>query len=169
MADKQTVSDALRRIASLKGLIGEHRKRAAASVTYEESAKPSFDFEETAAKANAARDELVALQTAVQLANAKAEIEWHGKTMAVMHAVRLREEYKSEIAWYKELHCLAQAVVTTEEFSYDDDGKRVRVAKKNNCALPDGKRAETVDRLQGEHDKINMLIEKSNGRTEIAL
>ena len=169
MADRITVSDALRKISTLKGLIGEHRKRAASSVTFVEPAKPSFDFETTVAKANKARDELVTLQTAVQLANSKAEIEWSGKKMPVTLAVRVREECKSEIAWYRELHCLAQATVQTDEFSYDDEAKRVRVPKTHRCVLPEGKRAEIVDRLQGEHDQLNALIEKSNGRTEIDL
>jgi hypothetical protein len=172
MADNiKTVSDALRRGATLKGLIGEHRKRAAASVVYTDPAKPAFEFEPTAAKANRARDELVRLQAAVQLANSKVEIEWKGKKISVALAVRIREECKSEIKWYRELegHCLAQETLKADEFSYDDDGKRVRVEKTQHCVLIESKRADMVDRLQGEHDELNALIEKSNGHTEIAL
>lgn len=174
MAETMMVADALRRIGTLKGQMGEQRKRAEASVMWTgtkegEEDKPAFELKNCMEKTVGVRQELVRLQAAVHHANVGVKIDWDGRTITVDEAVRWREEYKSEIKWLKDLVVQAQSKITREEFGYDDDGKRVRVAKVHHCALPEAERARLVDEAQDRHDRINLLIEKSNRKTEIAV
>ena len=174
MAETMTVADALRHIATLKGQMGEQRKRAEASVMWTETKevgeeKPAFELKACMEKSVVVREQLVRLQAAVHHANVGAKIDWDGRSMTVDEAVRWREECKSEIKWLKDLTVQAQSKITREEFGYDDDGKRVRVVKIHHCALPEAERARLVDEAQARHDRINMLIEKSNRKTEIAV
>jgi hypothetical protein len=169
MADEMMVYEALRRIGALKGKIGELRRRAAASVTYEEKKEPAFDTRKCMADADTARGELIRLQAGVHQANARATIKWQDREMTVDEAVRWREEYTSEIAWLNTLThmLLAKDSIEDEAFAIDDENKRKRVTKIRKCTLPEAEHAKLKDQVQEMHDQINMLIEKSNRQTPV--
>jgi len=174
MAETMTVDDALRRIAALKGQLGEQRRRGEASVSWTGTPdgaedKPAFDLKACIEKANGVRQELVTLQAAVHVANSVAKIDHNGRMITVGEAVRWCEEYKSEIKWLKGLDSQAQQKTGREEFGYDDEGKRVRVVKMHYCALPQAERAAAVDAVQEKLDRLNLLINKSNRKTEVTV
>lgn len=163
------VYDALRIIGSLKGKLAEYRRRAAQSVTYFEAKKPAFDALACMQKANEVREELVKLQAALHHANATAHIVWDDRKITVDEAIRRREEFKSEIAFLGSLGILSQSRETHEEFAIDDDHKRRRIEKVRVCALPEAEHALRKDAVQSAHDRINMLIERSNRATPVHL
>lgn len=89
------VADALRRIGTLKGQMGEQRKRAEASVMWTgtkegEEDKPAFELKNCMEKTVGVRQELVRLQAAVHHANVGVKIDWDGRTITVDEAVRWR-------------------------------------------------------------------------------
>lgn len=117
MENRMTCSQALRRISVIKKTIHDNRDRASRSVVHLLQNEPAFVFSECATAANTAVKELVTLQTALALANAKAEVEWQGAKVSLGYAVRLLSEVKSELTWYKNLVVRDQD--STEETKFD--------------------------------------------------
>jgi len=166
-------AQALRQISKLKGRLKEQLERASGAVTHGETQAMAYGFESCREEASATRAELLKLQTALAVSNARAHVEWtdsRGKTgrLALAFAVRLLAEMKSEIAWLKTLRVLPQEKV--ESVSREHDGEKfVRVVSTSVCHLPEAKRNAAVDALQDDFDRLNDAVNQTNGQTEIAL
>ena len=164
---EQTISQALRRIKKIKGQLAEHRTHAEAAVTHLAAHKPAFAFGATRELANAAVTELLALQTAVAVANATTLIEVDGRKVPLAFAVRALREMTSEIAWLRGLNVRTQETTVEQERSYLDDGKIGLVSKEWTCHLPEAKRVELANAAQDRFDKLNDLVETVNHKTHV--
>lgn len=162
-----TISQGLRQASKLKGQLAELQTRASAAVTYKASAKPAFDFGATVEKLESVRAELTQLETRIALANAKATVTFDGAEMPLTQAVRTLQELKGTIAWIKTVPSRAQAETTEEEWTYDDDMKRVKTVVTWKCDLPEAARAERAEALQAKFDALNDLVEQVNHVTTI--
>lgn len=169
---EMTVSQALRRMKKLKGQVAEHLERATRAVSWAEKSPPAFEFSKCMEEAEAVRDELVALDTAVAVANATTELEFEGARMPLVRAVKLLQELKGQIAWAKALAVQPQADFVVESTEYAEVGgdyKHVRVERKHKCALPEAKRAELASSLQDRFDRLNDAVETKNHRTAVSV
>jgi len=159
-----TISQALRRIKKLKGQLGEHRARAQTAVTHLIDQEPAYLFVTSREQATGVLEELLKLQTATAIANAKTAIEWEGKSVPLALAVRTLRELAAEIDWVKKLPVKAQD--KTVEHERDHDGEKwVNTAKQFICHLPEAKRAELASELQERFDKLNDIVETTNHKT----
>jgi len=161
-----TISQALRNAARLKGKLAEYRTRAAASVTYREDSKPAYDFTSMVAKAESAKNELVALESRVAITNALTHVEHGGKQITLVQAVKILQELKGELAWLKTLPVRAAGTTQENEVVYMDD-EHVTQKVPMVCDLPEAQRADRVDEVQAAFDALNDLVEKKNHETPL--
>lgn len=164
-----TISQALRRIKKLKGQLAEHLSRAQAGVSFRSDALPAFSFSGSIEKADAARRELVHLESQLARTNASALVETDGDRITLAYAVRQLQELKSQIAWYRALPVRAHEDTSEESWSYNDDGKHVRTQVAWKCSLPEERRAAVVDGLQEQFDRLNDAVERANHATVLVV
>jgi hypothetical protein len=171
---KMNVSQALRAVSELKNRVKKHREHAQASVTHDTLTQPAFDFDEEMRGSLAATERLLALQTAIALANATAKVWWRGKTISVAHAVRQLEEWKGQLKWLDEIEgsLLDRAEVTSiryETREVNGDYKSVSVPVVNVCKLPKAERYKLHETLQADFRELNDIVETSNHVTPIVV
>lgn len=165
---EMTISQALRRMSKLKGRLGEERQRAAGCVTHLADQKPAYEFAPSLEKTTATLTELLQIQTAIALSNAKLTVDWEGKVVPLAWAVRALREMAAEIDWTKKLSVRAQP--TTVEQERDHDGEKyVTISKTHTCHLPTAARDEKQAALQDRFDKLNDIVNTSNGKNTISL
>lgn len=163
-----TISQALRKISKLKGVLKEQLDRAERAVTYVSTDAPAFMFTESWEAAEAARAELIALETALRVTNAGTTFDFQGKGITLSEATCRLQECKGKITWLKALRSRAQASRTEVEHVavlYSD--KLVEKSVTTVCALPEGKRAEWVKAEQDFFDALNDAVEAVNHRTAL--
>lgn len=165
--EKLTVSQALRRIAKLKGQIGELRTRAASSVSYKSADKPAFDFKDCIKNIAATQTELVDLQAKIAVANAKTSLTLGNQTVTLTEAIIQLQSMKGDIVWLKSLASRAQAETEEREMDYNEAGQRVYTAIKWTCDLPEAERAGAVETVQKRFDELNDEVERLNHITQI--
>jgi hypothetical protein len=165
--EKMTVSQALRRIAKLKGQISELRTRAAASVSYKSADKPAFDFKECIRSIAQIQTELVDLQTRIAVANATTILTMGEETVTMTEAIISLQSMKGDIVWVKSLASRAQAETEERDYDFDDDGKRKYIPVKWTCDLPEAERANSVEAIQKRFDTLNDEVERMNHITQI--
>jgi len=161
-----TISQGLRRISKLKGQLSELQNRASAAVTHLADQEPAFAFSASMEQIAKVRTELLALQTAVAIANATTTIVWDGNGMTLALARRTLDELRGEIAWLQKLPVKAHEknVVATR----DHDGEKyITVTQTFTCHLPEAKRADRVQALQDRFDKLNDIVETTNHKTTL--
>jgi hypothetical protein len=168
MSDKMTVSQALRRIAKLKGQIGEYRNRAYAGVSYKQDAKPAFQFQDCINKMVAAQKELLDLQTKIAIANSNTNVAASKYTITLTEAIIKLQQMKGDIVWLKTLAVRPQAETEEKEWGYDEDmSKRMITFVKWICDLPESQRADMIDEVQKQFDELNDAVERMNHITLI--
>lgn len=164
---EMTLSQALRHAKKLKGQLAEVTGRAKAGVSYKDSQKPAFEFKASMEKASALRKDLLEMTTRIRVTNAVTTLEFGGRTIHMSEAVAKLEDLKGEIAWVKELPVKAQASVEESEYDYNDAGQRVMVKTRWTCELPEAQRADVVEKLQEEFDRLNDAVERVNHVTPL--
>lgn len=162
MSEKLTISQCLRQTKKIKRQLADLLSRAQASVSHRTDSPPAFSFENSVAKADALRAELIQLESCLALTNSKTTFDLSGKVVTLAYAVRSLQELKGRISWYKSLGVRAQETTVEQDWSFDDDMKRVQVKTEWKCHLPEVAKAEIIDSLQGEFDKINDAVEHMN-------
>jgi hypothetical protein len=165
--EKMTVSQALRRIAKLKGQISELRTRAAAGVSYKSADKPAFDFKECVKSIAKTQTELVDLQTRIAVANANTTLTFGDQTLSLTEAIIQLQSMKGDIVWLKSLASRAQSETEERDYDFDDDGKRKYIPVKWTCDLPEADRAGAVDVAQKKFDELNDEVERMNHTTQV--
>jgi hypothetical protein len=167
--DAMTISQALRKISKLKGTLKEQLERAQSSVVYTTDNAPAFSFTSSWEQAEAARDALIALETALRVTNAVTKFDFKGKPMTLSEATCRLQEIKGTISWVKGLRTQAQAERTEKEYvsiTYNSD-KAIEKITVTKCDLPEAKRAEWVKREQDQFDALNDAVEAVNHRTTL--
>lgn len=161
-----TISQALRKISKLKGTLKEQLDRASSSVLFEET--PAFPFMGSWEQAEAARAELIKLETALRITNAMTKFDFKGRPITLAEATCMLQEIKGKIAWLRLLPSQAQAERSVVNIEWDDTvTKQVKVMKKFTCELPEAKRADWVKREQDLFDALNDAVEAVNHRTPL--
>jgi hypothetical protein len=166
---KMNIAQALRRIKKLKGRMGELSARAAASVSYDVTRKPAFDFRKTRDEVAVIREELVTLEASVARANAGAEIECDDKRLTLAEAIRRLQECKAEMAWLGQLG-LRSGIERRQERDYDEaTGRSVLVKHETEYAadLSEVERAAEIETLRGRFERLNDAVEAANHRTPV--
>ena len=166
---KMNIAQALRRIKKLKGRMGELTARAAASVSYDVSKKPAFDFKATRGEIATIREELVTLEASVARANAGAEIECDGRAMTVAEAIRRLQECKAEMAWLGQLSLRSGTERRTERDYDESSGRTVLVKHETEYAadLSEVDRAAEIETLRGRFERLNDAVESANHRVAV--
>lgn len=162
---EMTISQALRRIKKLKGQLADHLARAQAGVSFRVDSPPAFAFAASVERANAVRDELLGLESRLAVTNANTSFDFDGRKVSLASAVRLLQELKGQIAWYKALPVRAREDTSEESWSYNDEGKHVRTQIAWKCSLPEEKRAAVSEGLQDHFDRLNDAVERANHST----
>jgi len=163
-----TISQALRRIAKLKGSFKELQARASGSVLYSAENPPAFTFEETVSQLDKVREELTLLETALRVTNAQTSFDFRGKSMTLAEATCRLQEMRGKIAWLKSLS--TQAKATRTEVSYDENyhtGQKTEIKKVTVCALPEAQKVLLVTEEQEAFDTLNDVVEAVNHRTTL--
>jgi len=167
--ETMTISQALRKISKLKGTLKEQLERAQNAVVYLADNAPAFSFTSSWEQAEAARDALIALETALRVTNAVTKFDFKGKPMTLSEATCRLQEIKGTISWVKGLRTQAQAERSETEYvsiGYNSD-KAIEKTKITKCDLPEAKRAEWVKREQDQFDALNDAVEAVNHRTTL--
>src|SRR5208337_3023218 len=113
-----TISQALRKIKTIKGKIAKHSANAMGSVTHRSDSRPAYSFENEWEIARSCVDELLEIQTRVAIANAKTTIDFKGKTRTLAWCTRKLIEIKGAIAWYSGLSVRAQDKTVEQAYEY---------------------------------------------------
>ena len=161
-----TISQALRNAARLKGKLAEYRARAASSVTYRALSKPAYNFDSTLKQIESARSELIVLESRIAITNSLTKVEFGGKEITLVQAVKLLQEFKGELAWLKGLNVRASEKTHDNEVVYLK-GEHTTQQVDVTCDLPEAKRADRVDEVQSSFDALNDLVEKKNHETPL--
>lgn len=165
---EMTIAQAIKRMNKLKGRLGEERTRASGCMTHLAEQKPAYEFSPCLEKMAATQAELLQVQTAIALANAKLTIEWEGKSYPLAWAVRQLREMAGELDWLKKLPVRAQG--TTVEHERDHDGEKyVTVTKSFTCHLPTASRNQKQEALQDRFDKLNDIVNTINGKNTVTI
>jgi hypothetical protein len=166
-----TISQALRRIKDLKGRIARHSQNATACVTHRADDMPAYQFGAEWEKATALVDEMLDLQTRVALANAKATIDYEGRTRTLVWCTKKLVEIKGAIAWHQGLVVRAHEKTTEESFDWvqkvGGGPERVRVSVEYACHLPEAAKAERIQALESKFVELNDFVETMNHRTTV--
>jgi hypothetical protein len=188
MATKYSISQALRRIKKLKGVIATQNQRISDALVYKKDEEPAFSYEDSVKNRNAARAELLDLTTAVAVANANNFVDWEGKSIPLAGAIRVLSEFKAQIAEYQGYRSYAglrlrgvegglrnkrETVVVDKEESYEDisdsDGnykgqRKVFKEKKTTiiCNLTEAERAGAIEKLEAQFEELNNALERAN-------
>jgi hypothetical protein len=166
MSDSNTISQALRNAARLKGKLAEYKTRAAASVTYKSAEKPAYVFSAMMEKIESTRSELIAIEARLAITNATTRIDFRGKSITLTYAVKLLQEYKGELAWLKGL-TVRSAVDTSETEVVYLGGGHTSQQVAIRCELPEAARSDRMDEVQASFDALNDLVEKKNHETPL--
>lgn len=161
-----TISQALRKIKTLKGKIAKHSANAMTNVTHRTDNAPAYSFENEWEIARGFVDELLEVQARVAIANAKTMIDFKGKTRSLAWCTKKLIEIKGAIAWYSSLSVRAQEKTVEQSYEYGG-ATRERVTIEHTCHLPEAKRAECIQALEAEFGDLNDLVENINHRTLI--
>ena len=163
-----TLSQALRRVAELKGEIKEHTSRASGNVCFVQEQEPVFRFEEEIMLRAQALEEMIRLEAAIAEANAVTKIEFEGRKMAIAEAVRRLQEFKGEIAFYASLQ-IREGKTSHREPEFDEHERRVMrtVETVYVSLLSERSRVAKVAELRKRFSALNGLVESANHRTEL--
>ncbi len=167
-----TISQAIRKVNDIKGRLAKNQANASSSVLYLIKDPPAYSFKTELESAENHGRELLRLQTAIAVANAKTHVEFDGKKVLLAYAVRRLEEIKGQIKWYGELVVSNQAKKVDETMDYAEVNgimQRVKVEREWKCELPEADRAKIVQKLQDEFNRLNDQVETVNHRTSISL
>ncbi len=160
-----TISQGLRRIKKLKGEIAEHTQRATGSVSYQVGREPAFKFNDCMEKAQAARSELLTLQSRLAVTNALTTVKYDGKEMTLSQATRQLEEFKGQIKFIESLPVRDHEKSNEDSFEYNDAMQRVKATHEFRCDLPKAKQADAIKSFKEKFDALNDAVETTNHRT----
>lgn len=159
-----TISQALRRVKKLKGLISEHQQRAQQGVSYTSTKVPAFRFADEVAALKVAQSEMVDLEARVAVANAASTIQDGQESVTLAKSIRLLQELKGEIAFLKGLF-LRDETVPTREMVWNEE-KQLNVTMITQLVfvsdLSEKDRDQQVKDLQDRFEALNNLIENAN-------
>lgn len=166
-----TIAQALRRIKRLKGEYAQASERARKSVLWTAGNEPAYSFETLMTERQRISQELVELKAAIARANSVTTVECEGREFTLQALVFYQAELKGELEFLNGLDLRNKAEVseTRKDWAYDNDGRRALVTDKVTicCALPESKRAKSVDDLRRKVDAINDLLESRNHITQL--
>jgi hypothetical protein len=165
MSDKVTIAQALRRIKKLKGQIAEHSTRAQQGVSYVQGKTPAFSFREAVLALNAARSEMLDLESRVAVANAKKTVaSSDGTKLTLAHAIRQLQELKGQIAFLRGLNLRSETVREREQ-NWDDEQMK-HITRVNEVTyvsdLSEQDRDREVRLLQDQFETLNNAVEEAN-------
>ncbi len=166
-----TISQALRRVKKLKGLLAEAEARAAAASSWVEGKDPSFVFAEQCELRTGHQKEIVRLETAFARANAQTRITIEGREVFLAQAVRELQELKADLAWLPKLNLRAETVESSEYVFDEVTGRNIPKTKSTvyKAALTEQARVARVQALRDRFEAINDVVETANHRTAIEL
>lgn len=168
---QMTISQAIREVANLKGKIKDWTSRMQDAVFFLDENPAAFQLHQVREERNQCVERMVALSTAISVANATTTIEWQGKKIPLALAVRTLSEIKGLIDHVKMLPVRNQdkGVDVEKDYEYGEDGRRHQTKNEKpwTCALPTAKKAELTDQLQARFNKLNDAVEAANGKTLI--
>jgi hypothetical protein len=171
--DNQTISQTLRRVAKLKGKMAELQARAAGAVTHKYGDDPAFSFTDTMVELDATRRELMNLQVAVAITNARTFTNYinpvnPANSFTLTGAIAYLQELKGQITWLRTLAVRAQKSTQEETREFDDETTRYKkITVQWLCDLPEAERAKRIDALQNEFDSLNDAVERINHSTQL--
>lgn len=164
-----TVSQALRRVKKLKGLIAEATERANLAVSYNKEKPPAFSFKYSMEELERYSSELVDLEASVAVANANNTVSHNGSLITLAKAIRVLQELKGKISFLKKLH-LRNEVVKDKEHDWNDDLCKnvVRTIETEFVSdLSEVDRDKLVKSFQDQFDELNSLVEDVNHKTNL--
>ena len=165
-----TIAQALRRIAKLKGSIGEHYGNAIKAVSYDTTKVPVFSFDDELALMRKDQEEMVDLQTRVAVANANTSFQTiDGLTMSLVKAIKSLDETKGLIKFYTILPIRNEKVKEKEQEWNEEKSMYVNITKEVEfvSALTEKDRTKKVSSLKDSFEELNNLVEDLNHRTEV--
>lgn len=165
----QTISQALRRIKKLKGLISEYQARTAANVSYDKKKPPVFPFKTDMENLSNYKAEFLELEGQVAVANATHEISYQNKNLNLSVAIRVLQELKGWITFYKGLN-LKNEVVRDKEQYYDEEKEKYlyNITETEFVSdLSEIEREAKVKSLQDEFEILNNIVEDANHKIVI--
>lgn len=166
----RTISQGLRRVKKLKGLLAEAQNRASGATSWVAGKKPVFDFAEQRAQRAALQDEIVRVETAVAVANATNTITVSGTVLTLACAIRTLQEIKADLAWLPQLN-LRAGLEESVEYAYDEElpmrRKTVKTSTTYEAVMDEPTRVGQIQALRDRFEAINDALETANHRTKI--
>lgn len=164
-----TIAQALRKIAKLKGEIAECDARIKAGVSYDKAKVPAFRFADQLSLWNEAKNEMLDLQARLSVANATTYIEYNGSKMLLAKAVRILEELKGSIDFFKKLSLRSEVVKEKNQEWNEEKSNYVTVTTETTFVsdLSEQDRDKTVKELKKQFDELNDIVENANHKTSV--
>lgn len=162
------VSQALRRLAALKGELKELEARGTAAVSYQKDSPPAYAWGEVFESQGKVRMELAHLKAKLAKTNALTQFEFEGKSISLTEAVIQLGELKATIKWLKDLSVKPQATTVEKSHDYDPDTmKRVVNNIEWKCDFPEKERGDRVAKFQKQFASLNDAVEAVNNKTTL--
>jgi hypothetical protein len=164
------ISQALRRIAVIKGQLAMVTMRFASAVTWIDDAVPTYALDECDMSWGRLVSEQTALEAAVAIANANTKITFRDKQYTLAFTVKQLAVFKSKIALLRTLNCQPARervdIVRDNEYL---NGNYVTVTheKKIHCAFTERERDLSVEKAQADFDELNALVEAANHTVQV--
>lgn len=165
----KTISQGLRRVKKLKGLLAEAQTRATQATSWLAGKRPVFTFEEQRGKRAALQGEIVRIETAIAVANATSTIMVDGQSVTLARAIRELQEVKADLAWLASLN-LRAGTEESVEYVYDEEKGRNMSRTKSvtyEAVMDEPARVGLVQALRDRFEAINDALETANHRTLI--
>ena len=160
------ITNALRRIAILKGEIARWDTRLSQSIIYRETAVPAYPTAECFETLSKLTTEMLDLRQRVAIANATHTITIDDESFTLAGTILTMAEVKSRLAVLNRLACQATATVTLKETSYIG-GVAAQTEYTQCCDLVTRERDTRVSQLEESFQKMNALLEAANHTTKI--
>jgi hypothetical protein len=172
------INQGLRRAKVLKGKIAEWENRSRQSnVVSEGETKPTFQFDECVEARTKAQDELLKIESAIAIENAKTTIKFgkgdDEKKITLCEAIRRLSVIKGTIAWYQRMPTLTQKeeVATRNKQVWNKKERMhdyVEEEYKKTCTISAKEIAGKIDALQETFDDLNGVVEGANHSTNLS-
>lgn len=165
------ITQALRRIAAIKGELSDVSGRIPYAATQYDEEPQAYQFGELMEARDKLLKDLVLLKGKVAEVNATTLVEDGDRKRPLVDILHELTQLKGTIELIKSVNSkpVAKGVDKDIDWDFDDEGKQVRttVEKPWTCSLPERDKDALLKKLRDRFARLNNLVETANAVTQV--
>jgi hypothetical protein len=161
------ISEALRKIKKIKGELAIHQARLTSSVSWTDSNKPTYSYEDTFNSIKSLSEELVELESKVAEKNATIKVMLKDKQVSLCNLIKRAQEVKSRITLISSLVIRNEILVTKDRFYSNEEDKYIteKIVVQYQSAITEVQKDRIIQELKDEFELLNTMLEDANHKT----